>query len=94
MVVEVGFEPTYATRADLQSAAFNHSATPPKVNYNLIQSLILLLTLQNLLILINSIYMLHLYTQALRNRKGLIKCQWKNLFNRIIIKKKKNESVV
>ena len=30
MVVGVGFEPTYATRADLQSAAFNHSATPPK----------------------------------------------------------------
>ena len=29
MVVRVGFEPTYATRADLQSAAFNHSATPP-----------------------------------------------------------------
>ena len=32
MVVGVGFEPTYATRADLQSAAFNHSATPP-INY-------------------------------------------------------------
>ena len=31
MVVGVGFEPTYATRADLQSAAFNHSATPPYV---------------------------------------------------------------
>ena len=30
MVVGVGFEPTYATRADLQSAAFNHSATPPE----------------------------------------------------------------
>jgi hypothetical protein len=29
MVVGLGFEPTYATRADLQSAAFNHSATPP-----------------------------------------------------------------
>ena len=29
VVVGVGFEPTYATRADLQSAAFNHSATPP-----------------------------------------------------------------
>jgi hypothetical protein len=29
MVVRVGFEPTYATRADLQSAAFNHSATSP-----------------------------------------------------------------
>jgi hypothetical protein len=29
LVVGVGFEPTYATRADLQSAAFNHSATPP-----------------------------------------------------------------
>ena len=31
MVVGVGFEPTYATRADLQSAAFNHSATPPNI---------------------------------------------------------------
>jgi hypothetical protein len=31
MVVGVGFEPTYATRADLQSAAFNHSATPPEL---------------------------------------------------------------
>ena len=31
MVVGVGFEPTYAMRADLQSAAFNHSATPPKL---------------------------------------------------------------
>ena len=29
MVEGVGFEPTYAMRADLQSAAFNHSATPP-----------------------------------------------------------------
>lgn len=29
MVVGVGFEPTYAMRADLQSAAFNHSAIPP-----------------------------------------------------------------
>ena len=29
VVVRVGFEPTYATRADLQSAAFNHSATSP-----------------------------------------------------------------
>jgi 23S rRNA (guanosine2251-2'-O)-methyltransferase len=35
MVVGVGFEPTYATRADLQSAAFNHSATPPDCLYNL-----------------------------------------------------------
>ena len=34
MVVGVGFEPTYATRADLQSAAFNHSATPPKIYKN------------------------------------------------------------
>jgi hypothetical protein len=24
-----GFEPSYSERADLQSAAFNHSATPP-----------------------------------------------------------------
>ena len=30
-VVEgTGFEPVYAMRADLQSAAFNHSATPPR----------------------------------------------------------------
>lgn len=29
MVEGVGFEPTYAMRADLQSAAFNHSAIPP-----------------------------------------------------------------
>ena len=36
MVVGVGFEPTYATRADLQSAAFNHSATPPKLSVTLI----------------------------------------------------------
>ena len=35
MVVGVGFEPTYATRADLQSAAFNHSATPPDCLKNL-----------------------------------------------------------
>ncbi len=33
MVVGVGFEPTYATRADLQSAAFNHSATPPDCHF-------------------------------------------------------------
>lgn len=26
-----GFEPSYSERADLQSAAFNHSATPPKL---------------------------------------------------------------
>jgi hypothetical protein len=26
----VGFEPTYSERTDLQSVAFNHSATPPK----------------------------------------------------------------
>ena len=29
MVEGIGFEPMYAMRADLQSAAFNHSATPP-----------------------------------------------------------------
>ena len=29
MVEGAGFEPAYAMRADLQSAAFNHSATPP-----------------------------------------------------------------
>ena len=34
MVVGVGFEPTYATRADLQSAAFNHSATPPELRFS------------------------------------------------------------
>src|SRR6056300_1023214 len=34
MVVGVGFEPTYATRADLQSAAFNHSATPPVCHFH------------------------------------------------------------
>ena len=34
MVVGVGFEPTYATRADLQSAAFNHSATPPDRHFS------------------------------------------------------------
>ena len=32
MVEGAGFEPAYAMRADLQSAAFNHSATPP-INY-------------------------------------------------------------
>jgi hypothetical protein len=30
VVEEAGFEPAYAMRADLQSAAFNHSATPPQ----------------------------------------------------------------
>ena len=40
MVVGVGFEPTYATRADLQSAAFNHSATPP--NFLIISFLLIL----------------------------------------------------
>ena len=29
LVDGVGFEPTYTTWADLQSAAINHSATPP-----------------------------------------------------------------
>ena len=32
LVEEAGFEPAYAMRADLQSAAFNHSATPPEVS--------------------------------------------------------------
>ena len=32
MVEGAGFEPAYAMRADLQSAAFNHSATPPRVS--------------------------------------------------------------
>jgi hypothetical protein len=30
LVVGAGFEPAYSERADLQSAAFNHSATPPR----------------------------------------------------------------
>ena len=30
MVVGAGFEPAYSERTDLQSVAFNHSATPPK----------------------------------------------------------------
>ena len=30
MVEGTGFEPVYAMRSDLQSDAFNHSATPPK----------------------------------------------------------------
>lgn len=34
MVEGTGFEPVYATRADLQSAAFNHSATPPARHVN------------------------------------------------------------
>lgn len=33
MVEGTGFEPVYATRPDLQSGAFNHSATPPKTGY-------------------------------------------------------------
>ena len=32
LVEEAGFEPAYAMRADLQSAAFNHSATPPEAS--------------------------------------------------------------
>ena len=61
MVVGVGFEPTYATRADLQSAAFNHSATPP----NKIMFLKFYLT---------SIYkFVMLYTQGLVNMKAFIK---------------------
>ncbi len=34
MVEGTGFEPVYAMRADLQSAAFNHSATPPQGRYS------------------------------------------------------------
>ena len=34
MVEGTGFEPVYAMRADLQSAAFNHSATPPQDDLN------------------------------------------------------------
>ncbi len=30
MVEGEGFEPSYAMRPDLQSGAFNHSATPPQ----------------------------------------------------------------
>ncbi len=30
VVEEEGFEPSYASRADLQSAAIDHSAIPPK----------------------------------------------------------------
>ena len=30
MVEGAGFEPAYSERTDLQSVAFNHSATPPK----------------------------------------------------------------
>jgi hypothetical protein len=29
VVVGAGFEPAYSERTDLQSVAFNHSATPP-----------------------------------------------------------------
>jgi hypothetical protein len=29
LVEEAGFEPAYSERTDLQSVAFNHSATPP-----------------------------------------------------------------
>ena len=68
MVVGVGFEPTYATRADLQSAAFNHSATPPnflKFYYCFIKKNILL----------NYLFMVSLYTHALRNIKALFQCQ-------------------
>ena len=35
MVEGVGFEPTYAMRPDLQSGAFNHSATPPNTKVRL-----------------------------------------------------------
>ena len=68
MVVGVGFEPTYATRGDLQSPAFNHSATPPlKIGSHI--NVLIILTLLNL------IHVICLYTQAFRNRKGLIRCQ-------------------
>ena len=68
MVVGVGFEPTYATRADLQSAAFNHSATPP--NY---LKFYFVLFQKNFLL--NYLIMVSLYTQALRNIKALFQCQ-------------------
>ena len=32
MVEGEGFEPSYSERTDLQSVAFNHSATPPQPN--------------------------------------------------------------
>ena len=37
MVEGTGFEPVYAMRADLQSAAFNHSATPPWMDQTIVK---------------------------------------------------------
>ena len=37
MVEGTGFEPVYAMRSDLQSDAFNHSATPPKQDVSHLQ---------------------------------------------------------
>ena len=37
MVEGTGFEPVYAMRSDLQSDAFNHSATPPKQGVSRLQ---------------------------------------------------------
>ena len=34
MVEGEGFEPSYSERTDLQSVAFNHSATPPNRTLN------------------------------------------------------------
>ena len=46
MVVGVGSEPTYATRADLQSAAFNHSP-PHQYKYHNIYNLYYCLIIAN-----------------------------------------------
>ena len=40
MVEGTGFEPVYAMRSDLQSDAFNHSATPPKQGLSRQQKLV------------------------------------------------------
>ena len=34
LVEEAGFEPAYSERTDLQSVAFNHSATPPYTTHD------------------------------------------------------------
>jgi hypothetical protein len=34
LVEEAGFEPAYSERTDLQSVAFNHSATPPNLTHD------------------------------------------------------------
>ena len=37
MVEGTGFEPVYAMRPDLQSGAFNHSATPPWMDQTIVK---------------------------------------------------------